>query len=53
MVRNRNLGRDEEEEINSSNGRLRKMQRYVTEEINENMMRVKIFLFSCYNIKYI
>ena len=52
MMRNRNLGRDEEEEINSRNGRLRKMQRYVTGEINENMTRVEIMLFLCYNMKY-
>ena len=53
MMRNRNMGRDEEEEINSRNGRLRKIQRYMTGVINENMTRVEIFLFSCYNIKYI
>ena len=52
MMRNRNMGRDEEEEINSRNGRLRKMQRYVTGEINEKMMRVKIILFPCYNMQY-
>ena len=53
MMRNRNMGRDGEEEINSRNGRLGKMQRYVTEEINENMTRVEIMLFLCYNMKYI
>ena len=52
MMRNRNMGRDGEEEINSRNGRLRKMQRYVTGEINEKMMRVKIILFPCYNMQY-
>ena len=46
MMRNRNMGRDGEEEINSKNGRLRKIQRYVTGEINENMTKVKIILFS-------
>ena len=34
MMRNRNMGRDGEEEINSRNRRLRKIQRYMTGEIN-------------------